>query len=63
MIDNQIIMLGRMIPKSGKIHQNQEVYSPFGLSPSLKATDYKNPPRVLIRRYGNKYKFNHRQNG
>ena len=47
---NIVMMLFRMIPSSGKIHQNQEVYSVGGVSPTIKATAYKNPPRVLIRK-------------
>lgn len=28
--ENKVEVLGRLIPDSGKIHQNQEVYSTFG---------------------------------
>lgn len=45
-----VILLGRMIPLSGKIHQNQEVYSIGGILPTLKATAYKDPPRILVER-------------
>lgn len=31
-----------------KIHQNQEVYSIDGIMCTLKATHYKDPPKVLI---------------
>lgn len=48
-IKNTAIMLGRMIPHSGKVHQNQEVYSTGRVLPTLKATAYKDPPRILIR--------------
>jgi len=43
-------VLGRLIPKSGKIHQNQEVYSTFGgsIMCTVKATHYKDPPKVMI---------------
>ncbi len=51
MIDNKkVIVLGRIVPPSGKIHQNQEVYSVGGVSPTLKATAYKEPPKILIKR-------------
>ena len=43
-----IIVIGRLIPNSGKIHQNQEVYSKNGIMCTLKGTDYKNPPKVLV---------------
>lgn len=49
-IPNLVILLGRMIPLSGKIHQNQEVYSIGGVLPTLKATAYKDPPRILVER-------------
>jgi len=55
-------VLGRMIPLSGKIHQNQEVYSINGLSPTIKATAYKNPPRILHRSLDKKNKRNERRN-
>ena len=42
------IMLGRLIPDSGKIHQNQEVWNIWGVCPTLKATHYKDPPKILI---------------
>ena len=50
---NEIVVLGRIIPDSGKMHQNQEVYSIGGGICSLKATDYKNPPKILIVRAEN----------
>lgn len=59
MIDRQrniVMMLFRMIPSSGKIHQNQEVYSVGGVSPTIKATAYKNPPKILIKRIYNNAK-------
>ena len=28
--ENKVEVLGRLIPDSGKIHQNQEVYNTFG---------------------------------
>lgn len=45
---NESIILGRVLGLSNdKIHQNQEVYSVFGISPTLKATNYKDPPKIL----------------
>jgi len=42
-------VLGRLIPESGKIHQNQEVYLTFGgsIMCTVKATHYKDPPKVM----------------
>jgi len=42
------VILGRLIPKSNKIHQNQEVLSICGVGITLKSTDYKNPPKILV---------------
>lgn len=42
------IILGRIIPDSGKIHQNQEVLSVYGGGITLKATHYKDLPKVLV---------------
>ena len=45
----KVNIIGRLIPDSGKIHQNQEVYNTFdSLMCTLKATDYKNPPKILV---------------
>ena len=45
---NDPIILGRIIPDSGKIHQNQEVLSIYGGGITLKASHYKSPPKVLV---------------
>ena len=46
---NDMIVLGRLIPDSGKIHQNQEVYATEGgACCTLTATTYKDPPKVII---------------
>lgn len=42
-----IIVIGRLIPDSGKIHQNQEVYSENGIMCTLKSTHYKDPPEGI----------------
>ena len=44
---NEMIVLGRLIPDSGKIHQNQEVYATEGGCCTLKATTYKDPLKVM----------------
>lgn len=48
--ENKVEVLGRLIPDSRKIHQNQEVYNTFGgrLMCTLKATHYKDPPKILV---------------
>jgi hypothetical protein len=49
---NESIILGRVLGLSNdKIHQNQELYSTDGISPTLKATHYKDPPKVLEGNY------------
>lgn len=48
----EIKYVGRVLPLTGKQHQNQEVASGGGLW-SLKATDYKGIPKALVR-YENK---------
>ena len=46
---NKPTMLDRLIPDSGKIHQNQEVWDIRGACLTLKGTDYTNPPWILVR--------------
>ena len=44
-----IVVLGRLLPDSGKTHQNQEVYSAGGSEIcTIKACHYKDPPKILI---------------
>lgn len=45
---NEIKVLGRILPTTGKIHQQQEVYDINHIAPTCKATHYKNPIRVLV---------------
>ena len=45
---NTIKVLGRVLPITGKIHQQQEVYDINHIAPTCKATHYKNPIRVLV---------------
>lgn len=45
---NDIYTVGILLPETtDKIHQNQELYSTDGISPTLKATHYKDPPKIL----------------
>lgn len=50
MKNKTVNICGRIIPDSGKIHQNQEVYmsNDGSLMCTLKATHYKDPPKILI---------------
>lgn len=48
-----VIILGKFIPPSGKTHQNQEIYHTGGVICTIKATSYKDPPKVLVIRGGN----------
>ena len=45
---NNIKIIGRVLPTTGKIHQQQEVYDINYVAPICKATHYKNPIRVLV---------------
>lgn len=45
---NKIQVLGRIIPDSKKLHQNQEVYCVDGIAAKLKASSYTEPPKVLL---------------
>lgn len=45
---NKVAILGRIIPDSKKLHQNQEVYCVDGIAATLKATSYKEPPKILL---------------
>lgn len=48
-----VIILGKLIPPSGKTHQNQEIYhTGGGVIGTIKATSYKDPPKILIRQDG-----------
>ena len=42
-----ILIFDRLLPESGKIHQNQEIYSQIGISPTIKATAYKDHPKII----------------
>lgn len=49
MKQNNMIVLGRLLPDSGKKHQNQEVYSAWGSEIcTIKACHFKDPPKILI---------------
>lgn len=45
---NKINVIGRILPESNKLHQNQEVYSSENISPTIKATVYKDPIKVCV---------------
>ena len=45
----EIKYVGRVLPSTGKHHQNQEVASGGGAMWSLKSTDYKGVPKVLVK--------------
>lgn len=48
----KICVVGRLLPSSNKIHQNQEVYDiRNGVICTLKATMYKDPPKILEEDY------------
>lgn len=49
----EIKYVGRVLPSTGKQHQNQEVASGGAIMWSLKSTDYKGVPKVLAK-YENK---------
>ena len=44
----EVKQLSRVVSSTGKIHQNQEVWSLRGLC-TLKATHYKDAPKVLVK--------------
>lgn len=49
MKQNNMIVLGRLLPDSGKKRQNQEVYSVGGSEIcTIKACHSKDPPKILI---------------
>lgn len=55
MNENKLIILGNILPMcSNKIHQRNFVYSLHGIAPTLTATMYKDPPRILEFRGGYK---------
>lgn len=45
----EVTIIGRVLSSTGKIHQNQEVMSGGGQTVTLKATHYKDAPKVLVR--------------
>ena len=46
---NNIIILGRVLDSTEKMHQNTEVYDVNGICPTQKATQYKKPIKVLVK--------------
>ena len=47
---SRIHTLGRLLPSTLKIHQNQEVYGVGGISPTIKAVVYKDPIKIVVER-------------
>lgn len=47
-LHQRVNVLGRVLGKSGKYHQNQEVYSSKGLIGTIKASHFKDPPKVGV---------------
>lgn len=47
MISQKVIVLG-MLNKDSKYERTNRVYSAFGLSPTVTARDYKDPPKVIV---------------
>ena len=45
--NNKVIVLGRLIPDSGKIHQNQEILDGGGYCMTIKASIYKDPIKII----------------
>lgn len=45
---NKLIIVGNLYPDSGKWHQRNEIYYEQGLAPCETATQYKDPPRILV---------------
>lgn len=49
---NKLICLGMVFPKGEdnfKIHQRNWVYSIKGICPTQTSTQYKDPPRIMVR--------------
>lgn len=51
--NEDIHTLGRLLSSTGKIHQKQEVYGIGGISPTIIATIYKEPIKIVIEGYVN----------
>ena len=49
---NKVIKLADLPTSTGKVHQYTGVYDGRGISCTLQARDYKDPPKVLIVRKG-----------
>lgn len=48
-----MVVLGRLLPDSGKVHQNQEVYYTRDNICAIKACHYKDPPKIIVEvKYG-----------
>jgi site-specific DNA-cytosine methylase len=49
LIEPKVDVMCRVVPASGKLHQNQEVYNPNGLCGTLKSTHFKDPPKAMFK--------------
>lgn len=45
---SDVVTLGRLLPTTNKIHENQLIMSIEGGCCTIKASSYKDPPKILI---------------
>lgn len=45
---NDVVALGRLLPATNKIHENQLIMNIEGGSCTIKASSYKDPPKILV---------------
>lgn len=46
---NKLIILGMVFPKNNnKVHQRNWIFDIHGICPTLVATDYKDPKRIMV---------------
>ena len=56
-MNGKLIMVGMLNPDS-QYESNNRVYSFRGISPSIRARDYKDPPKILIEVSGDEERGN-----
>lgn len=49
LIEPKVDVMCRVVPASGKLHQNQEVYNPNGLCGTLKSAHFKDSPKTMFK--------------
>lgn len=49
LIEPKVDVMCRVVPVSGKLHQNQEVYNSNGLCATLKSSHFKDPPKTMFK--------------